>query len=141
TLLILTAFFHDIGMAPDEKEVLAWKKVWDKNPETKDEEEAAALKQFARYYSARREQSKLIQDHISNGENSKASLLQDYLVTDFIRSTHADRARKIIQKHYEDKIKYRDVDLSVEFAALCYSHNEDPAKLLELDKNYLCGPD
>src|SRR5690606_24252603 len=28
-LLILSAFFHDIGMAPDEKEIITWKKVWD----------------------------------------------------------------------------------------------------------------
>ena len=28
-LLILTAFFHDIGMAPKEKEIRAWKKDWE----------------------------------------------------------------------------------------------------------------
>ena len=28
-LLLLCAFFHDIGMAPQESVVLAWKKVWD----------------------------------------------------------------------------------------------------------------
>ena len=38
-LLILTAFFHDIGMAPDEKDVLSWKKLWDNDPEYEDERE------------------------------------------------------------------------------------------------------
>jgi energy-coupling factor transporter ATP-binding protein EcfA2 len=36
-LLILSAFFHDIGMAPEEKDVLSWKKVWDYSPEIDDE--------------------------------------------------------------------------------------------------------
>lgn len=30
-LLILSAFMHDIGMAPEEKDVLAWRKIWDYN--------------------------------------------------------------------------------------------------------------
>ena len=32
-LLILSAFFHDIGMAAEEKDVLSWKKFWDSEPE------------------------------------------------------------------------------------------------------------
>src|SRR5476649_727577 len=42
-LLILAAFFHDIGMAPNEKDVLAWKKIWDLLPlfdNVKEEKEA-----------------------------------------------------------------------------------------------------
>jgi hypothetical protein len=31
-LLILSSFYHDIGMAPDAADVLAWKKVWDSEP-------------------------------------------------------------------------------------------------------------
>lgn len=38
-LLILSAFLHDIGMAPDEKEVLTWKKIWDCEPELEPDEE------------------------------------------------------------------------------------------------------
>ena len=35
-LLILTSFFHDIGMAPEEKSIIAWRKYWDENPEFSD---------------------------------------------------------------------------------------------------------
>src|SRR5690554_6331897 len=32
-LLVLSAFFHDIGMSPNEKDILTWKKIWDKHPD------------------------------------------------------------------------------------------------------------
>src|SRR5437868_90168 len=35
-LLILSAFFHDIGMAPDEEHVLIWRRAWDICPTFKD---------------------------------------------------------------------------------------------------------
>ena len=37
--VILAAFFHDIGMSPEEKEVLIWRKVWDDEPEFENAEE------------------------------------------------------------------------------------------------------
>lgn len=139
-LLTLSAFFHDIGMSPDEKEVLAWKMIWDESPifDTKDDEES--FNKFQRFYSARPEQQSIIEDLIANGENSNADTIKAYLITEFIRQTHSDRAREIIGKEWNNKIIYRDADLTVEFAQICYSHNEDPFSLLELDKNYLCGP-
>lgn len=39
-LLILSAFFHDIGMAPSEKQVLTWKKIWDTDPKLEVDEQA-----------------------------------------------------------------------------------------------------
>ncbi len=59
-LLILSAFFHDIGMAPDEEEVLTWKKVWDANPDIKDEEEQQLFNGFKRYCDARPDQQEII---------------------------------------------------------------------------------
>ena len=51
------------------------------------------------------------------------------------------RAKEIIQADWNEKLRYRDTDLTVEFAQICFSHNEDALSLLELDSNYLCGPD
>lgn len=59
-LLILSAFFHDLGMAPDEEEVLTWKKVWDANPDIKDEEEQQLFNGFKRYCDARPDQQEII---------------------------------------------------------------------------------
>ena len=65
--------------------------------------------------------------------------MKAYLVSDYIRETHADRARKIIEEDWNEKIRYRDTDLTVELAELCFGHNSDPLTLLGLDFQYLCG--
>lgn len=138
-LLILSAFFHDIGMAPDEKDVLAWKKVWDTSPEFENEEEESRHNEFHRFCSAQPDQKKIIENLIIEGKSSSADNIKAHLLTEFIRKTHAERARDIIAKDWNEKIIFRDVDLTVELAEICYGHNEDPLTLLELDKNYLCG--
>lgn len=137
-LLIVSAFFHDIGMAPDEKEVLVWKKIWDKNPEI-GEEEQHTFDDFKRFYNSRPEDGKRLKELIQKGENTQADTIKSYLITEYIRQTHADRARDIIEKDWSGKIKFRDTDLTVELAQICYSHNEDALSLLDLDKNFLCG--
>lgn len=138
-LLILSAFFHDIGMSPDENEVLTWQKVWDKEPDLKNDSEKKIFNEFNRFYSARPEQQEIIERLISQGKNTNADTIKAYLITEYIRQTHTDRAREIIAKNWNNKIVYRDTDLTVEFAQICYSHNEDALTLLNLDKNFLCG--
>lgn len=137
-LLILSAFFHDIGMSPDEKEVITWRKIWDIKPVI-DSSEEKSFNEFKRFYSARPEQQEIIDRLIKQGKNTNADTIKSYLVTEFIRQTHADRAREIIDRDWKEKIVYRDTDLTVDFAQICFSHNEDALSLLELDKNYLCG--
>lgn len=138
-LLIFSAFFHDIGMAPDEKEVIAWQKVWDEVPIITDDAEQKSFDNFKRFYDARPEQQEIIEKLIAEGNHSKAALLKSYLITDFIRQTHAERAREIIAQYWNGKIIYRNTDLTVELANICQSHNEDALKLLEYDKTYPCG--
>ncbi len=140
-LLILSAFFHDIGMAPEIKDVLSWKKVWDRSPDFDDEADKKEYDRFQRYYLARPEQKAKLEEFIALGNNSGTDLIKSYLIADYIRTTHAERARFIIEKDWLEKIKYRDTDLTVEFASICFSHNEDPFSILELDQNFLCGPD
>ena len=134
-LLILSAFFHDIGMAPEEKDVLSWKKVWDYSPVFDDDNSENEYKKFQRFYLARPEQISKLERYTLQGDCSSADLLKCYLVADYIRTTHADRARAIIEKDWLGRIKYRDTDLTVEFSSICFSHNEDPLSILDLDKN------
>lgn len=138
-LLILSAFFHDIGMAPDEKEIITWKKVWNVSPEIENEEEQKLFDRFKRFYDARPEQQEIIEKLVKDGNDSKASIIKSYLLTDFIRQTHAERAREIIAKHWNGQIKYRDTDLTLELANICHSHNEDALKLMSFEKDYPCG--
>ncbi len=140
-LLILSAFFHDIGMAPDEADVQAWKKYFDTEPEFTNEREEKEFELFQRFSAARPDQIDQINSYIQQGNASATELAKNYLISDYIRITHADRAREVIQRDWVNKICYRDADLTVEFASICFSHNEDALKVLELDQNYLCGPD
>lgn len=140
-LLILTAFFHDIGMCPDEAEVIAWKKVWDTEPQLINNFEESAYEDFRRFYASRPDQNDIISKLISQGKTTQADTIKGYLISDYIRQTHAERARNIIEKDWNGKIIFRDCDLTVELAQLCLSHNEDALKLIDFDKNYLCAVD
>ena len=80
-LLILSAFFHDIGMAPDEKDVLSWKKVWDDSPVFHGEIDESEFNKFQRYYLARPEQISKLEEFISQGNNSSADLIRVYSET------------------------------------------------------------
>jgi len=55
--------------------------------------------------------------------------------------THADRARRTIEEKWNGKIRFRDTDLTVEFAELCFSHNQNALRLLDCDHALICGPD
>jgi hypothetical protein len=138
-LLILSSFFHDIGMSPEEREILAWRKVWDYEPEFEDENEKIIFDEFNRFYSARPEQQDIILNLVIQGKFTDAETIKAYLITDYIRQSHSTRAREIIEKDWNNKIVFRDTDLTVEFAQICFSHNEDALTLLDLDKNLLCG--
>lgn len=137
-LLIASAFMHDIGMAPSEKEVLIWKKIWDKTPQI-NEDELEIYNNFKRYYYSRPDQIEVINKLTSQGKYSQADIIKSYVLTEFIRRTHAERIKDIIEQDWNGKIKYRDNDLTVELAQICLSHNEDALKLVELDKYLICG--
>lgn len=140
-LLVLTSFFHDIGMAADEKDVIAWKKVWDAAPVFESEEEELEFKKFQRFYFSRPDDRDWIEDCFHKGDQTSADRAKAHIVTDYIRTTHAERAKQIIKKDWMNKVIFRDTDLTVEFARICFSHNEDPLCVLDLDPAYLCGPD
>ncbi|WP_316818414.1 ATP-binding protein [Pedobacter nyackensis] len=137
-LLILTAFFHDIGMAASNKDVSSWASVW--NDELFRDESDEQYLLFKKYCQGFPSIMADIEFCIASGNLTKAGLLQKHLISEYIRSTHAERARSIIESEWEGKIKYRDIDLTNEFAQLCFSHNDDASTLLDMDTSLLCGP-
>lgn len=136
-MLILTAFFHDIGMAPKETELRAWKKDWDGVEPT--ENELLEHEKFNRFSNTYPEKLEEIEKLISLGKNSKAELVNSFLISEYIRATHAQRAREIINQDWKGKIIYREQDLTSHFAELCFSHNEDAMTLLKLETDVLCN--
>ncbi len=137
-LLIASAFMHDIGMAPEEKEVLAWRKIWDSSAEI-DDAELETYNNFRRYYYSRPDQINIIDKLILQGKNSQADIIKSYIITEYIRRTHAERIKDITARDWNEKIKFRDNDLTVELVQLCLSHNEDALSLVEFDKYLICG--
>jgi len=140
-LLILSAFFHDLGMAPDERAITSWNKFWDNDPEFNDIQDENEYSQFAKYCSARPERQREINEAYSQGKNTLSETLKQYLLSDYIRSTHSERSRQIIERDWNGKVRYRDVDLTIEFAEICFSHADDAVKIRNLDKRLICGPD
>lgn len=135
-LLILTAFFHDIGMAPYEEEIRAWRQEWEGENPTK--KETIEFDKFMRFANTYPEKLAEILKFETQGLTSKAQLIYAHLISEYIRSTHAKRAREIISKEWSGKVLYKDQDLTTVFADLCFSHNEDALKLLTFESDYLC---
>ncbi len=137
-LLILTAFYHDIGMAPSLNDVIIWNKYW--GVDEINDEEKQQFEAFKKYCNKNPTLVAEIERFYKTGANDKAELLKKHLISGYIRATHSFRARTIIEKDWIGRVKYRDFDLTDEFAQLCYSHNEDPASLQDFDTSLLCGP-
>jgi hypothetical protein len=137
TLLILTAFFHDIGMAPDENHIRAWKGDWENDTPIK--EELIMFEKYNRFVNTYPEKVEEIEKLEALGKNEKAQVIKSHLISEYIRSTHAVRAREIISKDWKGKVLYQEQDFTNHFAELCFSHNEDAMKLLEMDSNVICS--
>lgn len=138
-MLIISVFLHDIGMAPDEKYILAWK---NQLPEEEyDEELKEEREKFSRFRLTYTHQLADIERLIAEKEFSKAQLLEDYIVTEYIRTTHSIRAREIIATYWAGKIVYQDTDLTEDLATICYSHSESYTYLLQMESFRVCGQD
>ncbi|WP_309705026.1 ATP-binding protein [Siphonobacter sp. SORGH_AS_0500] len=137
-LLILTAYYHDIGMAPEVEEVNTWYKFWDSEKLNIREDLIESYKDFDIFCLSNPLILDQINRSISIGNQSKADALKLYLISEYIRITHADRAKSIIKNEWNERIKYKSLDLSVMLARLCVSHNEHALDLLSMDKHFIC---
>ena len=138
-LLILSVFLHDIGMAPEEKYLLAWKNQL--SNEEYDIELEKDKEVFDRFRMTYTNQLADIEQLTSGGQYSKAQLLEDYIITEYIRTTHSSRARKTIATYWDKKILYQDTDLTEDLASICFSHNENYTFLLNMETFKVCGQD
>jgi hypothetical protein len=135
----MCAFFHDIGMAPDEFVISSWKKNWDSNPTFTSDEEKEEFLQFKKHLLSHQQVNDEIESANKLGESTKVELLREHLISDYIRSTHVDRLKNIIKKDWNGKILYHGADMTVEFLDLCRSHCEDAMLLINMDYTYLSG--
>lgn len=135
-MLSLVAFLHDIGMAPLESNIRAWKRDWiDEEPSEEEKKEFDKFSRFRDTFPNKISEIKHLRDR---GLHSKAELIESFIISEYIRETHEQRAREFIVLDWADKIKYKDTDLTNELAQLCYSHGGDALSLLEFETNVLC---
>jgi molecular chaperone HtpG len=137
-LLIISCFFHDLGMAPLESEIQTFRKIWDLNPNI-EEAEKNNFDKFNRFAHSYPEQMQSIKDVLAKGESSQADTLKGYLTAEFVRQTHADRIKQIIKGTFENKISYKNKDITVELAEICYSHNQGGLAVLEFERDLRFG--
>lgn len=138
-MLIISVLLHDIGMAPDEKYILAWKNQL--SEAEYDETLIEERRKFARFRLTYTHQVEDIERLREEQECSKAQLIEDYIITEYIRMTHSIRAREIIAKYWAGKIVYQDTDLTEDLATICFSHNESYTYLLQMENFRVCGQD
>ncbi len=138
-MLILAVFLHDIGMAPEEKYIVAWK--GQLPSDVSDGKLNKDVDIFRRFRMTYTHQLSDIERLNAQGEYSKAQILEDYIITEYIRTNHSIRAKQIIANHWTGKILYQDTDLTEDLASICFSHNENYTYLLNMETFRLCGQD
>ena len=119
--------------------ILAWKNQLsetDYNDELLREKEV-----FERFRATYTNQLADIERLKAEDQFSKAQLLEDFIITEYIRTTHSIRARRIIAAHWKGKILYQDTDLTEDLASVCFSHNENYTYLLDMETFKVCGQD
>lgn len=137
-MIILAILLHDIGMSPPREIIKAWKGQLGEPDMLKHKEEVAPFTRFRKTFVRELQEIEAFQ---SNKEFSKAQLIEDQIITEYIRKTHADRARKMIAKDWSGKIKYFNTDLTADLAEICFSHNENYMSLLDMETIKLCAED
>jgi len=137
-MIILSIFLHDIGMSPKGEVVKAWKNQQSSEAALDYKDEIIAFTRFRKTFVRELEEIDLFNNA---KEFSKAQLIEDQIITEYIRATHADRARKLISQEWAGKIKYSDVDLTADLAEICFNHNENHMALLDMETMKLCAED
>lgn len=128
-LLILSAFFHDLGMSPKEKEIKIYKGLIDNEQELSTEEKIL-LEDFNIYCESKIDLKQRIDNAYSKGNSGLAKMLENYRLTEYIRINHATKVKEIIQEIENNEVwskglKYNDFRFGRHLAKICESHNEN----------------
>ena len=137
-MIIVSIFMHDIGMAPPRELVMAWKR---QLPESDMDKYNDEIMLFQRFRKTCVRQLQEIEVFNKRQDSSKAQLIEDQIITEYIRRNHADRARKMLADDWFGKIKFGDTDLTAELADICFSHNENYTQLLNMETIKICEDD
>lgn len=124
-LLILSAFWHDIGMAPPEEQVRLWRGEWSGEPGTEEIREREEFLAFCR--SVPEYWERFSGRELTGGDPEAAGFL-DSMVEAWIRKEHTIRGARMIRN---GKFLYGNFDFRDMLARICASHGEDANTLLQ----------
>lgn len=113
TILILSAFLHDIGMVVarrEKKEIL------------ESEEFNHCKEKYPRMNNSLKKANE-------QGNYRVATQIEDQILTFYLRESHAIRGSNFIKKKFGARLKYRDLDFSDPLCKVCRSHGEPWEKL------------
>ena len=144
-ILIVLAFTHDLGMSPEKEKIDIWKKCFD--TETNLTEEIKTNQSFIKFKEFK-EEHRIKEDEYNKAidcENySQAGILKEFIISEYIRETHAKRSEKFIREKFKDKLKYNNIDLTDIICSLILNHVHEGNLLLDnnkFDLRFPCGQD
>lgn len=132
SLLILSAFFHDLGMSPKEREIKIYKGLINSDQEL-NAEEKKKLEDFEVYCETKINLKQRIEKARETGNSGLAKILESYRLTEYIRINHASKVKEIIEEVEKNEdwakgLKYSNFQLGRYLASICESHNENILK-------------
>lgn len=128
--LILSAAYHDIGMAPSDSEVRA---LLTTNASSTNEDSKRYLTVKESFPNLLKRQKWLRK----SGKNFEAQEIESWFLIQHLRRTHAERARKLLLESYMTKMVYDYCQFAPRLAEVCFSHNEDASSLTAIDAREL----
>lgn len=108
TILVLSAFLHDIGMVVPRRE----------------RKGILQSKEFDDFKSGHPRIVKSLEEARKKGAHRIVTELEDQLLTYFLRESHASRGAQFIKHKFGACLKLNDLDFSELVCKICASHNE-----------------
>lgn len=123
SILILSAYLHDIGMVKSREETRSILK----------------SREFIAFREENAEISQSIEEAIKIGDNRTLVELEDFLVTEFIRNKHGERTYEYILETYRNNplVEYYGVNFAEDLALICKSHTFDALDLAKREGDNL----
>jgi molecular chaperone HtpG len=116
--LLLSAALHDVGMAPSHDEI----RDLISGAETPKRETQWAYVAFREIFPTHLRRQEVLR---KSGDKWAAQEVEAFLLSEFLRKSHAERGRRIIFERYGGDLVYGNFNFAARLAEVCFSHNED----------------
>ncbi|HEV7587283.1 MAG TPA: hypothetical protein VGO40_04055, partial [Longimicrobium sp.] len=118
TALILAAGLHDVGMTPTEEEAQELRSAEDTAAPT------ARQIEYRRFRAKHPDIVRRAETLAAAGRARESEEVNGYLLAEFLRITHGERADRVIRERFRADCQYGDVNFTDQLAAVCRSHTE-----------------